>query len=278
MKLYRTTSGAVVAYEDEFYLLPKVDWNVLINRDNLRSFLEKSIDKPDTFQSEEWFKRQTILAPLDRQEIWAAGVTYMRSKAARMEESKDAGGGSFYDKVYEAVRPEIFFKASALRTVPSGGKVRIRRDSTWDVPEPELTLFITSSQKIVAYTIGNDMSSRSIEGENPLYLPQAKSYDGCAALGPCLYVPTVPIPSNTVISIEIKREEKTMFANSVEISQMKRGHQELVGFLYRECSFPDGAFLMTGTGIVPPNDFTLEVGDEIFITIEPIGILYNIVA
>lgn len=277
MKLYRTNSGAVVEDEEDFYLLPKSDWNTLINRDNLYTFLKNSIDNPVTYQSEEWFRRQTIVAPIDRQEIWAAGVTYLRSKNARMEESKDAGGGSFYDRVYDADRPEIFYKANAHRTVGNGGKVRIRRDSIWDVPEPELTLMITSSQKIVAYTIGNDMSSRSIEGENPLYLPQAKSYDGCAALGPCLYVPNIPIASDTEIKIEIKREGEVMFANAIQINQMKRGHQELVGFLFRECTFPDGCFLMTGTGIVPPNDFTLQIGDEISITIDPIGTLYNVV-
>lgn len=277
MKLYRTNSGAVVEDEEDFYLLPKSDWNTLINRDNLYTFLKNSIDNPVTYQSEEWFKRQTIVAPIDRQEIWAAGVTYLRSKNARMEESKDAGGGSFYDRVYDADRPEIFYKANAHRTVGNGGKVRIRRDSIWDVPEPELTLMITSSQKIVAYTIGNDMSSRSIEGENPLYLPQAKSYDGCAALGPCLYVPNIPIASDTEIKIEIKREGEVMFGNAIQINQMKRGHQELVGFLFRECTFPDGCFLMTGTGIVPPNDFTLQIGDEISITIDPIGTLYNVV-
>ena len=277
MKLYKTNSGAVVEYEEDYYLLPKIDWNTLINRDNLYTFLKNSTDNPVTYQSLEWFKRQTIVAPIDRQEIWAAGVTYLRSKNARMEESKDAGGGTFYDKVYEAERPEIFYKANAHRTVGNGGKVRIRRDSVWDVPEPELTLLITSSQKIIGYTIGNDMSSRSIEGENPLYLPQAKSYDGCAALGPCLYIPNVPIASDTEISIEIKREENIVFSNSIEINQMKRGHQELVGFLFRECSFPDGCFLMTGTGIVPPNDFTLEIDDEIYITIDPIGTLYNVV-
>jgi len=204
------------------------------------------------------------------QEIWAAGVTYLRSRDARMEESKDAGGGTFYDKVYAADRPELFFKATKYRTVGTSGKVRIRKDSTWDVPEPELTLFMTSSGKIVGYTIGNDMSSRSIEGENPLYLPQAKSYDGCAALGPCLYVPEKAIDENATISLEIRRSGQKVFADSISINRMKRKHQE--------CSFPAGVFMMTGTGIVPPNDFTIASGDEIVITIDHIGTLRNIVA
>jgi 2-dehydro-3-deoxy-D-arabinonate dehydratase len=195
-----------------------------------------------------------------------------------MEESKDAGGGTFYDKVYAADRPELFFKATSYRTVGTLGKVRIRKDSTWDVPEPELTLFMSSSGKIVAYTIGNDMCSRSIEGENPLYLPQAKSYDGCAALGPCLYVPEKPIDENATIRLEIKRGGGTVFSDSISINRMKRKHKELAGYLFLECSFPSGVFMMTGTGIVPPNDFTIASGDEIIIAIDHIGTLRNFVA
>ena len=158
-----------------------------------------------------------------------------------------------------------------------GGNVRIRADSTWDVPEPELTLFISSSGKIVGYTCGNDMSSRSIEGENPLYLPQAKTYDGSAALGPCLYVPETPIAPETQIRLEIVRNEQAVFTNSIAINQMKRQHTELVEYLYRECSFPNGCYLMTGTGIVPGDDFTLRSGDEVSITIDGIGTLTNVV-
>ncbi|HZB12360.1 MAG TPA: fumarylacetoacetate hydrolase family protein, partial [Chryseolinea sp.] len=181
-------------------------------------------------------------------------------------------------RVYEAERPELFFKATPSRVVAHGGKVRIRKDSTWDVPEPELTLVITSNGKIVGYTIGNDMSSRSIEGENPLYLPQAKTYDGCAALGPCIFVTQKPLPENTMIQLEIERGGKNVFEGNIAISQIKRKFNELVEFLYRETSFPNGSFLMTGTGIVPGNEFTLQQGDQISITIEPVGTLVNSVA
>ena len=219
-----------------------------------------------------------ILAPVGKQELWACGVTYLRSKVGRQEESKVSGGADFYAKVYEAERPEVFFKATANRIVGHNDKVNIRKDSTWDVPEPELTLVVTSSGKIIGYTIGNDMSSRSIEGENPLYLPQAKTYDACAAVGPCIYVTEQPLDSNTMIQLEIKRNNAVVFSDKIAISQMKRTPQELVSFVYRECSFPDGCLIMTGTGIVPGSDFTLQSGDEIKITIDNIGKLVNIVA
>jgi 2-dehydro-3-deoxy-D-arabinonate dehydratase len=199
----------------------------------------------------------------------------MRSKQGRQEESKKAGGGDFYQHVYEADRPELFFKANSNRIVGHGEKVRIRKDSTWDVPEPELTLLITSNEKIMGYTVGNDMSSRSIEGENPLYLPQAKTYDACAALGPCIYVNKEPLPSNTLIDLKIKRAGKVVFKGDVEINQIKRTFEELASFLYRECTFPNGSMLMTGTGIVPTSEFTLQSGDEISITIDHIGTLIN---
>jgi 2-dehydro-3-deoxy-D-arabinonate dehydratase len=226
----------------------------------------------------EVLNKTTLQAPLESQEIWAAGVTYTRSRDARMEESKDTGGGSFYDKVYDAIRPELFFKATPHRCVGPGDKVRIRRDSTWNVPEPELTLVVNRKGKIIGYTIGNDMSSRSIEGENPLYLPQAKTYDGSAALGPCIYLVDSPIPPETKISLVIKRNEKLIYSDEVAISKMKRGHTELVEFLFRECSFPQGCLLMTGTCLIPPNDFTLQSGDEIIIHIDHIGELQNFVA
>jgi 2-dehydro-3-deoxy-D-arabinonate dehydratase len=194
-----------------------------------------------------------------------------------MEEAKQAGGGDFYARVYDAERPELFFKSTASRAVGSGDQVRIRRDSKWNVPEPELTLFICSEGTIEGYTIGNDMSSRDIEGENPLYLPQAKSYDGAAAIGPCLYVPPAPIHPDTMIQIEIRRTSASVFQGTVSINRMKRRHTELAEFLFRETSFPYGAYLMTGTGIVPPDDFTLEPGDEIRISIENIGTLVNTV-
>jgi 2-dehydro-3-deoxy-D-arabinonate dehydratase len=194
---------------------------------------------------------------------------------ARMEESKDSGGGDFYAKVYSAERPELFFKSPAHRAVGTGGTVRIRKDSKWNVPEPELVLFICNAGTIEGYMIGNDMSSRDIEGENPLYLPQAKSYDGAAAVGPCLYVPAAPISQDTKIQLEILRGEEQMFAEEIFISRMKRTHQELAKYLFMEMSFPAGAYLMTGTGIVPPDSFTLNYGDVINITISNIGTLTN---
>ncbi len=215
------------------------------------------------------------LAPVGQQEIWAAGVTYLRSRTARMEESKDAGGGSFYDKVYHAPRPELFFKATPPRVAAPGTPVRIRGDSRWNVPEPELTLALNHRGAIFGYTIGNDMSSRDIEGENPLYLPQAKVYDRSAALGPRLLVRDTPLPTTTEIAIEIRRGGATVFSGRTAISQIKRRFDELAEYLFRDNVFPNGCYLMTGTGIVPPDAFTLQSGDEIRITIEPIGTLIN---
>lgn len=219
----------------------------------------------------------SLRAPIESQEVWAAGVTYFRSRTARMEEAKSAGGGDFYDRVYEAERPEIFFKATPHRVVGPGGRVRIRRDSKWNVPEPELTLAINAAGRIFGFSIGNDMSSRDIEGENPLYLPQAKTYAGSAALGPCLVL-TEQLPAGeTEIAMEIARRGEIVFSGSTEIGQMKRPLPLLAEYLYRENAFPHGAWLMTGTGIVPPDDFTLAHGDEIRITIEPVGTLTNTV-
>jgi 2-dehydro-3-deoxy-D-arabinonate dehydratase len=216
-----------------------------------------------------------LRAPIESQEVWAAGVTYLRSKSARMAESKDAGGGSFYDRVYEADRPELFFKATPHRVVAPGAAVRIRSDSKWNVPEPELTLAVNASGKIFGYTIGNDMSSRDIEGENALYLPQAKVYDRCAALGPCLVISdTLPGPK-TVIGLEIRRRDEACFSGETAVGQIKRPLASLAEWLFRENAFPRGCYLMTGTGIVPPDSFTLEAGDEIRITIEPVGTLVN---
>jgi len=276
MRLYKTKNGVVIEADEKFYLLKDEDWDSFVNDDNLFDKMLKKIQSGKPLDRGKDILNN-IEAPINSQEIWASGVTYMRSKIGRQEESKNAGGGDFYGRVYEAERPELFFKATRHRVVNPGGKVRIRKDSTWNVPEPELTLMITSSGKIVGYTIGNDMSSRSIEGENPLYLPQAKTYDGCAAIGPCIYVTNEPLSPDTVINLKIKRNEKTVFQGDVGLNQLKRKPEELVSFLYRECSFPNGALLMTGTGIVPTSDFTLQSGDEIIITIEPIGTLINTV-
>ncbi|MGA7235351.1 MAG: fumarylacetoacetate hydrolase family protein [Bryobacteraceae bacterium] len=217
----------------------------------------------------------TPLAPIDSQEVWAAGVTYYRSRTARMAESEVAGGGSFYDRVYSAERPELFFKALAHRVAGPDQKVRIRRDSQWNVPEPELALVISPAGKITGYTIGNDMSSRDIEGENPLYLPQAKVYDRSCALGPAILVSEEPLPSTTAISIEIRRTGAAVFSDSTTLAAMKRRPEELVEYLYRETNFPNGCILLTGTGIVPPDTFTLQSGDDISITIDGIGTLHN---
>jgi 2-dehydro-3-deoxy-D-arabinonate dehydratase len=223
------------------------------------------------------FDPTTILAPVGSQEVWAAGVTYFRSRKARMEESKSAGGGDFYDRVYSAARPELFFKAAGWRVVGPGRAVRIRSDAKWSVPEPELTLVINSDGKLVGYTIGNDMSSRDIEGENPLYLPQAKVYDGSCALGPCVALLSEPM-KDSAIRLEIIRQNKEMFSGSTSLAELKRDPQELIEFLFRDQSFPRGVFLMTGTGIVPPDELTLQRGDVIRISIDGIGALENRVA
>ena len=277
MKLYRIKTGILIEEEQHFYLSQDTDWDKFINRDNLYNELKTEISRLRPEPNGNQLLQEELLVPISRQEIWASGVTYYRSKNARMEESKDAGGGDFYDRVYDAERPELFFKATAARTVGHLGQVRIRKDSTWDVPEPELTLFINSKGQITGYTIGNDMSSRSIEGENPLYLPQAKTYDASAAIGPGLYISENKIAPDALITLEIIRKEKTVFTDNISINQIKRSHEELVEFLFRECSFAHGVYLMTGTGIIPPNDFTLASGDEIRISIEHIGILINFV-
>ncbi len=216
-----------------------------------------------------------ISPPIDSQEVWAAGVTYYRSRDARMEESESAGGGDFYDRVYSAERPEIFFKTTSHRVRGHGEPVRIRHDSNWNVPEPELTLAVNSHGKIFGYTIGNDMSSREIEGLNPLYLPQAKTYEGCCGLGPGIYLSDDPLGPSTEIDLQIMRDGKVAFEGATTLNQMKRDPVELVEFLFRENSFPNGCYLMTGTGIIPDNDFTLQIGDEIRIRIDPIGTLEN---
>lgn len=274
MKIYKTSTGIVLQKENDFFLLKNEDWDSFINDDGLLQRAERLAASANEDKTE---LPDDILPPLGNQELWACGVTYLRSKIGRQEESKDAGGGDFYAKVYEAERPEVFFKATPHRVVGHGGKVAIRKDSVWNAPEPELTLVVTSSGKIVGYTIGNDMSSRSIEGENPLYLPQAKTYDGCAAIGPCVYVTDAPLDKNTTIHLLINRDGKAAYEGSIAISQIKRSFEELVSFVYRECSFPNGCLIMTGTGIVPPADFTLQSGDEIKISIDGIGGLVNTV-
>ena len=272
MLLYRTTHGPVLASGADFFAITGISWNALFNHDDLARFLD---GVPAAGSRVEAPSADAILAPLDTQEVWAAGVTYFRSRTARMEESKDAGGGSFYDRVYSAERPEIFFKATAQRVVAPGGVMHLRSDSKWMVPEPELTLAINSSGEIIGCTIGNDLSCRDIEGENPLYLPQAKCFKGCAALGPAILVGSAPLPPASAITCEILRGASQVFRGETTLAQLKRTPSELAAFLYRDNTFPDGAFLMTGTGIVPPDDFTLQRGDEVRISIEGIGVLKN---
>ena len=215
-----------------------------------------------------------FLAPIDLQEVWAAGVTYKRSQEARERES--VGAAQFYDLVYSAPRPELFFKAPAWRVSGPGEHVHIRKDSKWSVPEPELALVISPHLKLVGYTIGNDMSARDIEGENPLYLPQAKFYDHACALGPAITLAEdMPPPDKVAIRLHIERGGKTAFEGSTSVSAMKRGFDELIGWLGKETSFPHGAVLLTGTGVVPPDDFTLAPGDVVHIDITGIGRLTN---
>jgi 2-dehydro-3-deoxy-D-arabinonate dehydratase len=275
MHLYKTPEGALLITDRNAFLL-KQDWDQLINQSDLHQHLKKLADNSEAISET---KKQELInkatAPIGSQEVWASGVTYLRSRDARMEESKESGAADVYQKVYDAERPELFFKSLPTRVVDPDDQVFIRKDSTWNVPEPELTLFINSTGAIQAYTIGNDMSSRSIEGENPLYLPQAKMYERSCALGPCLYVPAKSIAPETNISITIKRAKKEMFSNAIQLNRMKRNLPELATWLYKALKFPTGSFLMTGTGIVPGNDFTLQVGDEITIEIEGIGVLKN---
>lgn len=276
MKLYRTNSGCLIEHAGGCYASADA-WNELITRDDLEAYLQQTIGKLTKFCGDPLADPALLRAPIGSQEVWAAGVTYFRSRSARMEESKTAEGGSFYDRVYNAERPELFFKATANRVVGHHGKVAIRQDAVWSVPEPELTLLVSPSGKVLGYTVGNDMSSRDIEGENPLYLPQAKVYNRSCALGPGILVSSQPLPSSTEIKIEIVRAGETAFSGSTTLASLKRDPASLVEYLYRDNVFPNGCFLLTGTGIVPPDSFTLNHGDEIRITIEGIGTLTNFV-
>jgi 2-dehydro-3-deoxy-D-arabinonate dehydratase len=274
MLLYRTQSGPVLLAGDQWFRLDR-DWEPLVNDDALAAYLQSQASslRPDAALA---IAAERPLAPLgDRQEVWAAGVTYLRSKTARMEEAKTAGGGDFYDRVYQAERPEIFFKATPHRVVGPGAAMHLRRDSRWIVPEPELTLVVTRGGKIVGYTVGNDLSCRDIEGENPLYLPQAKTFDQCASVGPAILVAEGPPSAETKIAVAIRRGGQAAFNGSTTLSQMKRGLEELVEFLFRDNRHPHGCLLMTGTGTVPPDDFSLVAGDVVEITIDGIGTLSN---
>jgi|SRR5690242_14732926 len=274
LKLYLAEEGVLLERDNSLSMIEGSSSDSLLAPDNLSSYLS------DMGRSARTLSNKSIAdfhlkAPIGSQEVWAAGVTYYRSRSARMEESKNAGGGDFYDRVYNADRPELFFKSTPHRVVGSGGKIAIRTDAKWSVPEPELAVLVSPNGKVLGYTIGNDMSSRDIEGENPLYLPQAKVYDRSCSLGPCILVTPEPLPSSTEIRLEIHRGTQQVFAGVTQLSSMKRDIKTLVEYLYRDNSFPNGCFLLTGTGIVPPDSFTLAHGDEIRITIDLIGTLVN---
>lgn len=274
MKLYKSGDRAIICHEGLYYETREFDWDVNLGKTNLCRSIIHTLKDWDRYDLN---LHERLNPPMGSQEIWAAGVTYMRSKVARMEESEEAGGGDFYDKVYDAERPELFLKATASRAVGNGENLFIRPDSEWNVPEPELTLLISSEGTIEGYTVGNDMSSRSIEGQNPLYLPQAKMYDRSAGLGPCILLTEEPIDQDTEISMVIKRNNIPIYSEAIPINQIKRPLDELVDYLFRCNTFPNGCFLMTGTGIVPPDDFTLFSGDVVHISIQGIGTLTNII-
>ncbi|BCS35765.1 2-hydroxyhepta-2,4-diene-1,7-dioate isomerase [Luteitalea sp. TBR-22] len=275
MLLYRTDHGLVLVTDGRALRLTDLSFDELLqDRSPVARLRAHAAKAPET----DGATPQVLLAPIGSQEVWAAGVTYFRSRDARMDESRESGGATFYDRVYEAPRPEMFFKATAPRVVGPGGTVRVRRDSAWSVPEPELVLVINAAGAVVGYTVGNDVSARDIEGENPLYLPQAKVYDGACAIGPGVLFTEAALPPTTGIRLAITRGGSVAFEGQTTTGQIKRGFDELAGWLYRETTFPVGCYLFTGTGIVPPDDFTLASGDEVAITIDGIGTLTNTVA
>jgi len=272
MLLYRTTKGFLLKADGQYFTVHGTDFDELLNLPNLHDHLREVSRRGPAAKPP---AREDILAPVGTQEIWAAGVTYERSREGRREESKESGAAVFYSKVYDAERPELFFKAPGWRAIGPDAKIRVRQDANWNVPEPELVLVINSDRQIVGYTLGNDVSSRDIEGENPLYLPQAKVYDGSCSIGPAIWVSDQSFDRNTEITLAVERAGKPIFQGTVPLLRIRREFTELAEYLYRELSFPVGAFLFTGTGIVPPNDFTLISGDLVKITVAPIGELIN---
>lgn len=254
-----------------------LEWSV--GRSDLATLLEQAASAAEAVATLSDMDRDPtpsslhLLKPTDDQEIWAAGVTYERSRVAREEES---AGSGIYDRVYTAERPEIFFKATPSRTVGPREPVAVRSDSRWNVPEPELALVVNPALELVGFTIGNDVSSRDIEGENPLYLPQAKMYGRCCALGPLVALAgTLANPRDLGIELHITRAGSQIFHGAVRTSKIVRGYEELIGFLGRDNLFADGVVLLTGTGIVPPDSISIEDGDTVAITIEGIGTLVN---
>jgi 2-dehydro-3-deoxy-D-arabinonate dehydratase len=275
LKLYNTNRGCVLEHQNQWYAANHLSWDDLVAREDLQTLLRESVATLPGIDRSALHLDEILLAPIGSQEVWAAGVTYHRSRDARMEESESAGGGDFYDRVYRAERPELFFKATPHRVVGPGGKVAIRSDAKWSVPEPELAILVSPRGRILGYTVANDMSSRDIEGENPLYLPQAKVYDRSCALGPCVLITSDPLLTSTEIRMDILRGGKSAFTGNIALTELKRDPKILVEYLFRNNSFPHGCFLLTGTGIVPPDIFTLAPADEIRITIDGIGTLVN---
>lgn len=266
--LWKTRDGLVVQRDHQFVIVD-LDIDDVFVSDDPAALL-------DSIRGSSTSEPERPLAPIGSQEIWAAGVTYRRSQSARIEESEDAQDA--YEKVYDADRPELFFKSLPGRVADPGTDIHIRRDANWNVPEPELTLAINASGTVFGYCVGNDVSSRDIEGENPLYLPQAKVYDRSAAVGPALVILPEPPAPETQIHLQIDRDGEIVLRDSTSLANMHRSLDELVGYLYRELTFPTGCLLMTGTGIVPDNDFTLRLGDRVTVTIDGIGQLRNTVS
>lgn len=268
IRLYLCTDGPLVETDGRFFSIRDADWDDLFNDPALGERLTQyTRNAPETGPP----RPENLLAPIGRQEVWAAGVTYWRSRTARMAESEETADA--YDRVYTAARPEIFFKATPHRVAGPGQAVRIRRDTRWSVPEPELAVAVNAAGRAFGYAVGNDMSARDIEGENPLYLPQAKVYNQCCGLGPCILVAEEPPGPDTSIRLVVERSGAVAFEGATTLGKLRRSIEELVSWLLLDNSFPDGCFLLTGTGIVPPDDFTLTSGDRIRIAIDAIGVL-----
>lgn len=271
MLLYKTEHGPVVE-EDGIARRVATDWDDLVNHPERARVLVTALARGEPTAVPE-----RPLAPIGRQELWAAGVTYERSRTARMEESGHAGSADFYDRVHHADRPELFFKATPHRVQGPGGTLHLRSDSRWIVPEPELTVLIDCRGEIVGYTAGDDLSCRDIEAENPLYLPQAKTFDRCAAVGPAIWIRSEPPPPETEIALRIDCEGGVRFEGTTELRRLKKPITDLVSYLFRDNAFPDGCLLMTGTGIVPPDDFCLAPADRVSIRITGVGTLIHTV-
>jgi 2-dehydro-3-deoxy-D-arabinonate dehydratase len=272
MRLYRTSRNLQVEHEGRYYAIEGQSIDSLVSDENLFQTLKKIVSGTTPLGD---LDASDVQAPIGNQEVWAAGVTYYRSRSARIEESQ--GGGDFYDRIYSAERPELFFKSMPQKVVGPHGNVKIRSDASWSVPEPELALLVSPKAKILGYTIGNDMSSRDIEGANPLYLPQAKVYDASCGLGPGVLIQEEPISRSTAIQMDIVRNGEVSFTGRTCLTELKRDLQTLVDYLFRDHTFLHGCYLLTGTGIVPPDAFTLQAQDEIRISIEGIGTLINTV-